>query len=62
MGGVELRDLDLRLQGQTFYCYAFIKKRAGRGYPRQICLNSHGPAVVLLLLFLLDDPVEETRR
>ena len=48
-----LSDLDLHFQDQTFSCYAFATKKncACSGCPRQICLNSHGSAVVLLLLF-----------
>ena len=47
-----LSDLDLHYQDQTFSCYAFAtKKCACSGCPRQICLDSHRPAVMLLLLF-----------
>ena len=36
-------DLDLHLQGQIFYCYAFvIKTFTGNGCPWQICLGMHG--------------------
>ena len=37
------RDLYLQFQGQTFSCYAVIKKCSGSGCSRQICLDSHGP-------------------
>ena len=41
---VELLDLDLNLHGQTFSCEAVVvKKCAGCGFARQICLESHDP-------------------
>ena len=47
---VVLRDLDLHFQGQIFSCYPFaIKNCAGSGWPRQICLDSHGLVVKLPL-------------
>ena len=48
-----LRNLDIHFQGQAFSCYAFtIKNCSECECSRQICLDWHGPAVELLLLFV----------